>query len=817
MAILDSKFSNFADGGDLEIDDIVVGLRDGVNTRFSFQGVPDTYLPLAGGTMEGTIDMDSNVITGLPSPTNPSDAVNKAYVDAITAPVGAVGTIQRSNGTNWVPSTSTFADTYSVNNLLYASSANTVTGLATANSGVLVTSAGGVPSIATDIPTAVTIGGAYIYRVGGTDVAVSDGGTGASTLTGLLTGNGTSAFTGTAITQYNILSGGASNLPNSIAPSATSGVPLISQGAASQPVFGTATVPGGGTGNTTFTAYSLICAGTTATGAFQNVSGVGTLNQVLISQGAGALPIWGSVPGVTPAALTKTDDTNVTMTLGGTPTTALLQATSMTLGWTGELAVGRGGTGLSAITAHYLPIGNGTSALTLLAPSATSGVPLISQGAAADPAYGTAVVAGGGTGNTTFTAYSVLCAGTTATGAFQNVSGVGTAGQVLQSNGAGMLPSWATIPGATSAALTRVDDTNVTLTLGGSPTTALLTATSITAGWSGQLSLARGGSNANLTANDGGIVYSTATAMAILAGTATAGQMLRSGATAAPSWSTATYPATAGTSGNVMTSDGTNFVSSAPAASATSVIVDDTSTNATMYPVWVTANTGSLPLKVTSTKLAFNPSTGLFTVVGNIAQPTGIVSSAGLPLLSFSYVASSVNYVGFTNNTTGNVPAVFATGSDTNIGLQLSGKGTGGAIVYGTGTNDAGSAGTVGEFVSSVIQSGSAITLSDATATNVTSISLTAGDWDVWGNITIIWPSNGGVTGLGWISSSSATVPDSSFVAGIVNPAFTQFSGAVPQLRFSLSGTTTIYLTAYATATIGDRTAAGAIYARRRR
>lgn len=42
-----------------------------------------------------------------------------------------------------------------------------------------------------------------------------------------------------------------------------------------------------------------------------------------------------------PAALTKTDDTNVTLTLGGTPTTALLQATSITLGWTGTLAAGR--------------------------------------------------------------------------------------------------------------------------------------------------------------------------------------------------------------------------------------------------------------------------------------------------------------------------------------------------------------------------------------------------------------------------------------------------------------------------------------------
>lgn len=44
---------------------------------------------------------------------------------------------------------------------------------------------------------------------------------------------------------------------------------------------------------------------------------------------------------VTPSALTKTDDTNVTLTLGGTPSTALLQATSLTLGWTGRLATSR--------------------------------------------------------------------------------------------------------------------------------------------------------------------------------------------------------------------------------------------------------------------------------------------------------------------------------------------------------------------------------------------------------------------------------------------------------------------------------------------
>ncbi len=61
--------------------------------------------------------------------------------------------------------------------------------------------------------------------------------------------------------------------------------------------------------------------------------------------------------------------------------------------------------------------------------------------------FATLPVAGGGSGNTTFTAYSVICAGTTATGAFQNVSGLGSSGQVLTSNGPGLLPTWQTLAG----------------------------------------------------------------------------------------------------------------------------------------------------------------------------------------------------------------------------------------------------------------------------------------------------------------------------------------------------------------------------------
>jgi fibronectin-binding autotransporter adhesin len=59
------------------------------------------------------------------------------------------------------------------------------------------------------------------------------------------------------------------------------------------------------------------------------------------------------------------------------------------------------------------------------------------------------------------------------------------------------------------------------------------------------------------------------------------------------------------------------------ATNATNIaITNDASTNADMYPVWVTANTGNLPAKVTSTKLSFNPSTGVLTSTGGISGGT---------------------------------------------------------------------------------------------------------------------------------------------------------------------------------------------------
>lgn len=106
----------------------------------------------------------------------------------------------------------------------------------------------------------------------------------------------------------------------------------------------------------------------TATGTLatvnMNTGGFGSATQVatFTVNGKGLITAAGNAT-ITPAAssitggaaLTKTDDTNVTLTLGGAPASALLVAASLSLGWTGVLSSTRGGTGVN----------NGSATLTL--------------------------------------------------------------------------------------------------------------------------------------------------------------------------------------------------------------------------------------------------------------------------------------------------------------------------------------------------------------------------------------------------------------------------------------------------------------------
>jgi hypothetical protein len=123
-------------------------------------------------------------------------------------------------------------------------------------------------------------------------------------------------------------------------------------------------------------------------------------------------------------ALTSTDDTNVTLTLGGDPANALLAAVSLTLAWAGQLAVSRGGTGQSSFTDGELLIGNSTGN-TLTKATLTPGANITITNTA-----GAITIAVSGLGTMAF-----QNVGISGTAALAKLTGLGTDGSLTFTNG----------------------------------------------------------------------------------------------------------------------------------------------------------------------------------------------------------------------------------------------------------------------------------------------------------------------------------------------------------------------------------------------
>ncbi len=142
--------------------------------------------------------------------------------------------------------------------------------------------------------------------------------------------------------------------------------------------------------------------------------------------------------------------------------------------------------------------------------------------------------------------------------------------------------------------------------------------------------------------------------------------------------------------------------------------------------------------------------------------------------------------------------------------------------IIGTTTNDNAAAGSVGETITA---SASGVSLTTGTSTNITSISLTAGDWDVWGKT--LFTGAASTLGIYFYNGTSST---SAVISGVdynsmcyAQAGVAIFAGGTdlgfntPQKRISLSTTTTIYLVANATFNTSTCTGSGTITARRRR
>jgi hypothetical protein len=136
--------------------------------------------------------------------------------------------------------------------------------------------------------------------------------------------------------------------------------------------------------------------------------------------------------------------------------------------------------------------------------------------------------------------------------------------------------------------------------------------------------------------------------------------------------------------------------------------------------------------------------------------------------------------------------------------------------IVGTTTNDNAAAGYVGEYISSNVAYSSAITTTSNVAANITSISLTAGDWDVFGVCYFEASSQNSTYSAGWTSATSAAVPTPNeyFIVQSTTNQFIAQCLVTPIKRYSLSSTTTIYLGTVADGS-GTRKACGTIFARR--
>lgn len=176
-------------------------------------------------------------------------------------------------------------------------------------------------------------------------------------------------------------------------------------------------------------------------------------------------------------------------------------------------------------------------------------------------------------------------------------------------------------------------------------------------------------------------------------------------------------------------------------------------------------------------------------------------------------VLSSSNTNVITGAGTLNYSALSFSGSSSTMNTTTQ---NGGTLIGGK--FQAPSAGFLGEQIRSAVASASAVTLSDNTAANVTSISLTAGVWDVTGSVVY---QAGAITGtdfyasIGTTSATLGTGGDNAFDTPTAPTAGANSSVFVPAFRITLTSTTTVYLVAFARFTVGTLKAFGRISATR--
>jgi len=130
-----------------------------------------------------------------------------------------------------------------------------------------------------------------------------------------------------------------------------------------------------------------------------------------------------------------------------------------------------------------------------------------------------------------------------------------------------------------------------------------------------------------------------------------------------------------------------------------------------------------------------------------------------------------------------------------------------------------GSAAAVGAVGESMTAAGSAISLTTSVVANCTSVTLTAGDWDVWGYVFFVPASGAAITNMqastSTTSATLAAVPDQAQLAYTGMTNFGQ-SLQAPMRIFNVTTSTQVFTVATASFSAGTVTMSCRMFARRR-
>ena len=531
------------------------------------------------------------------SPVNSTDIVNKYYVDSVAQGLNPKASCQVATTANITLSGLQAIDGYTT----LASDRVLVKNQTTSSQNGIYLASASAWTRATDMDVWAEVAGAYTVILNGGQAD-----------TGWVCNASTTGTIGTTAMPWVQFSGSATyyagtglTLASNTFSITNTGVTAASYGSASQTL--TATVNAQGQ-LTSLAATSIAIANT-------QVSGLGTMS----TQSASSVSITGgAIDGTTLGATTAS-------TVRGTTITATTQFTGAGTGLTGTAtSLNIGGNAATATTASAT-----TAAVTFNNAGAGGVSGSTFNGATALTVSYNTIGAPSTTGSGASGTWAIGISGNAATvtngvytiGSYSNPTWITSISGSIVSGAVSTATTATNIAGGTAGALAYNTASGTTTFLALGTTNYVLTAGATSPQYVAQSTLSVGSATSATTATNlaggaaGYIPYQSASSTTSFLSAGTSGQVLTSGGSGAPTWS---------------------------APTAVTTVTDDTTTNATRYPLFANQTSGTITNEYTSsTKLQFNPSTGIFTATGFSGSGAGLTSIPNSALNNSSITVGS--------------------------------------------------------------------------------------------------------------------------------------------------------------------------------